>query len=130
MTNYRSVGWDMYDPRTTIKATVLASETIYLGDACRIDSDGYITNDLNATDRIHGLALTGAVGGDELVLVTHGRLKVVDTQTNVGDLVMGGTEVNGSSPNTEAGGQACGWAISAKLLFIHVDNVSAYDLGE
>jgi hypothetical protein len=127
MSVYRSVGWDMYDPRMTIKATVLDGLTdIFVGDCCRIDSNGYITTDLGngANNRVHGLALTTAKALDKLVLVTHGRLKVEDTQADIGDLVNGPNTTAASSPNTALTGHPCGFAIEAKLLFIHIDNLS------
>lgn len=126
MANYKSVGWDMYDPRMTIKATVNADVVkVYKGYACQINSSGEIIVDLSGDDRVHGLALTDANPGDKLVIVTHGRLKTVHAQDTIGDIAYGGTDADGCTPDTILTGTPCGWAIEEYLLFIHIDNLSA-----
>ena len=127
MVQFEAVGWDMYDPRMTLKATVATGVTVHLGYCCRINVSGEIVVDLSGggtEERVHGCALTAAGAGDELVLVTHGRLKVVDTQI-MGDLVWGQEEANGSCPNTLELGKQIGFAISADLIFVHIDTTSA-----
>jgi len=119
---YEAVGWDMYDPRMTLKAE--AGEAIEKGACCWIHTDGLIYLTDNVEDRIHGCALTDASSGDELVLITHGRLKVVDTNT-IGALVYGQQNNGGSVPNTTATGQICGFSITATMIFVHIDSVSA-----
>jgi len=127
MVQYEAVGWDMYDPRMTLKATVATGVTVNLGYCCRINNVGEIVVDLSgggAEERVHGCALTAAGAGDELVRVTHGRLKVVDTQI-MGDLVYGQQEANGSCPNTAGNGKQVGFAVAADLIFVHIDTTSA-----
>ena len=127
MVQYEAVGWDMYDPRMTLKATVATGVTVNKGYCCRIDNAGEIVVDLSGggtEERVHGCALTDASAGDELVLVTHGRLRVVDTQI-MGDLVYGQQQANGSCPNTAAAGKQVGFAIEANLIFVHIDTTSA-----
>jgi len=127
MVQYEAIGWDMYDPRMTLKATVATGVTVHLGYCCRINSSGEIVVDLSGggtEERVHGCALKAASAGDELVLITHGRLKVVDTQI-MGDLVYGQQEANGSCPNTNAAGKQVGFAIEADLVFVHIDTTSA-----
>ena len=124
MPTYTAVGWDMYDPRMTLKATVVSTDTLFVGACCWIDSNGYVNLSDNGEDRIHGCALTAANAGDEVVLVTHGRLKVVDTNT-IGALIYGQQNAGGSVPNTTTTGQICGFSIEATLLFVHIDSPSA-----
>ena len=119
---FSAVGWDMYDPRMTLKAA--AAEAISVGECCWIHTDGLIYISDNIEDRVHGCALTTAAIGDELVLVTHGRLKVVDTNT-IGNLAYGQADANGSAPNTTAAGQVCGFCIAADMIFVHIDSPSA-----
>ena len=121
---YEAVGWDMYDPRMTLKGTVVSTDTLFVGACCWIDSNGYVNLSDNGEDRIHGCALTAANAGDEVVLVTHGRLKVVDTNT-IGALIYGQQNADGSVPNTTTTGQICGFSIEATLLFVHIDSPSA-----
>ena len=124
MPTYSAVGWDMYDPRMTLKATVVSTDTLFVGACCYIDANGYINLSDNGEDRIHGCALTAANPGDEVVLVTHGRLKVVDTNT-IGALIYGQQNAGGTVPNTTTTGQICGFSIEATLLFVHIDSPSA-----
>ena len=126
MPTYLAIGWDMYDPRLTLKGTVVSTDTLFVGACCYIDANGYInlTDDAGGFDRIHGCALTAANPGDEVTLITHGRLKVVDTNT-IGALIYGQADSGGTVPNTNVSGQICGFAIEATLLFIHIDSASA-----
>ncbi len=124
MPTYSAVGWDMYDPRMTLKATVVSTDTLFVGACCWIDSNGYVNLSDNIEDRIHGCALTAANPGDEVTLITHGRLKVVDTNT-IGALIYGQNTALGEVPNTNVAGQVCGFAIEATLLFVHIDSASA-----
>jgi len=120
---FYAVGWDMYDPRMTLKGTA-GEDGIEVGVCCWIHTDGLIYLTDNIQDRIHGCALTAANEGDELTLITHGRLKVVDTNT-IGALIYGQANAGGSVPNTTVAGQVCGFSIEADLLFVHIDSVSA-----
>ena len=119
---YEAVGWDMYDPRMTLKATT--AEDIEKGACCWIHTDGLIYLTDNISNTVHGCALTTEALGNELVLVTHGRLKVVDTNT-IGALARGQQNDGGSVPNTTAAGQICGFCIAADMIFVHIDSVSA-----
>ncbi len=119
---YSAIGWDMYDPRMTLKA--VTAEAITMGTCCWIDTDGLVYLTDNGEDRIHGCALTTEAAGNEIVLVTHGRLKVVDTNT-IGALIYGQQNAGGSVPNTTTTGQICGFSIEATLLFVHIDSPSA-----
>ena len=119
---FEAVGWDMYDPRMTLKAA--AGEDIEKGACCWIHTDGLIYLSDDSEDKVHGCALTDAKSGDELVLVTHGRLKVVDTNT-IGNLAYGQANDGGSVPNTTNAGHVCGFCIAATMIFVHIDSVSA-----
>jgi len=123
-----AVGWDMYDPRMTLKATVKTGETVGIGDCCYIDSNGYINVSDTSQDKTHGCALMAASAGDELVLVTHGRLKMVTEQTP-GALVypQDTADGTGSPPDDAQAGteEPVGFAIEAYLIFVHIDNLSA-----
>ena len=122
-----AVGWDMYDPRMTVKATVKSDQTIDIGDCCWIDSNGLINVSDTDQDRCHGCALEAATGGDELTLVTHGRLKMVTAQEE-GNLVYAQdtTALIGSPPDdTQAASYApVGFAIEEYLIQVHIDNLS------
>lgn len=119
---YEAVGWDMYDPRMTIKA--VTAEDIEKGACCWVHTDGLIYLTDNIDNTVQGCALTTEASGNELVLVTHGRLKVVDTNT-IGALVYGQQNNGGSVPNTTNAGNVCGFCIAADLIFVHIDSVSA-----
>ena len=119
---YEAVGWDMYDPRMTLKG--VTAEDITKGCCCWIGSNGLIYLTDNIINTVHGCALTTEAAGNELVLVTHGRLKVVDTNT-IGALAKGQQNDGGSVPNTNSAGQVCGFCIAAKMIFVHIDSVSA-----
>jgi len=119
---FEAVGWDMYDPRMTLKA--VTAEAITKGACCYIHTDGLIYLSDDSEDRIHGCALTTEAAGSELVLVTHGRLKVVDTNT-IGNLAYGQANAGGSVPNTTVAGQVCGFCIAATMIFVHIDSPSA-----
>lgn len=124
MPTYEAVGWDMYDPRMTLKGTVIPTDTLFVGACCYIDGNGYVNLTDDSEDKIEGCALTAANPGDEVTLITHGRLKVAATNTR-GALIYGQTDSGGSVPNTETTGQVCGFSIEAKLLFVHIDSTSA-----
>jgi len=124
MPTYTAVGWDMYDPRMTLKGTVVSTDTLFIGACCYIDSNGYINLTDNLVNTVHGCALTAANPGDEVTLVTHGRLKVVNTNT-IGALAYGQAAAGGNVPFTNTSGQKCGFCIEADLLFIHIDTASA-----
>jgi len=122
---YTAVGWDMYDPRLTLKGTA-GEDDIEVGACCWISGsygEIFLTDD--AMSIVHGCALTRADEGDELVLVTHGRLRVPDDNT-IGAAVYG--QINpgrGSAPNVTVSGNVCGFAIESNLLFVHIDQASA-----
>jgi len=123
-----AVGWDMYDPRMTIKATVKTGETVGIGDCCYIDSNGFINVSDTTIDKTHGCALMAANAGDELVLVTHGRLRMVTEQTPAAFVYAQDTIAGTGSPpdDTQASGyEPVGFAIEAYLIFVHIDNLSA-----
>ena len=114
----------MYDPRMTLKGTA-GEDDIEVGACCWFNStngDIYLTDD--ATSIIHGCALTSADDGDELVLVTHGRLRVTDSNTP-GALVYGQRNVGGSAPNVVTTGNVCGFSVEDYLIFVHIDSPSA-----
>ena len=125
-------GWDMYDPRLTVKATVaaLGAQTaaafvIDIGDCCYIDGNGDIQVSETTQDRCHGCALMAAEGGDELVLVTHGRLKMVTAQTPGNDVMSphAGADV-GQPPSDGGAGQVVGFAVEEYLIVVNIDSVS------
>ena len=121
---YTAVGWDMYDPRMTLKGEA-GEDDIGIGACCWISSTNgeiYLSDD--ATSIIHGCALTEANDGDELVLVTHGRLRVTDSNTP-GINVYGQLNAGGSAPNDTISGAVCGFSIENYLIFVHIDSVSA-----
>lgn len=121
-------GWDMYDPRMTLKATVKTGETVGIGDCCYIDGNGFINVSDTSIDKTHGCALMAAIAGNELVLVTHGRLKMVTEQTP-GNFVYAQDTADGTgSPPSETKASSyepVGFAIEAYLIFVHIDNLSA-----
>lgn len=110
-----AVGWDMYDPRLTVKGTAL--EVIHLGDCCYIDADGVRYTD--ATEKINGCALKAYAIGDEVTLITHGRLRMVTAQVP-GAEVSGPNGGTGTPPDDAGGGRACGFAIEEYLIFVHI----------
>ncbi len=127
-----AVGWDMYDPRLTIKATVAAlgaqtaaAFTIDIGDCCYIDGNGDIQVSEDTQDRCHGCALMAAEGGDELVLVTHGRLKMETAQTPGADVMSphAGADV-GQPPDDGGAGPVVGFAVEEYLIVVNIDSVS------
>ena len=120
---YTAVGWDMYDPRMTLKGEA-GEDDIGIGACCWFSGNGEIYLTDNVQSRVHGCALTMADDGDELVLVTHGRLRVPDTNT-MGALVYGQDNEGGSAPNVITSGNVCGFAIEANLIFVHIDSPSA-----
>lgn len=126
-----AVGWDMYDPRLTIKGkAATAFEIGYCGYIKSSDGLLYATaTDFNgsAVETVHGCALKKAAIDDELVLITHGRLKMVTEQTE-GNLIKGPTVTDSegvSPPSTTLTGRTCGFAIEDYLVFVHIDNASA-----
>ncbi|GAG95137.1 unnamed protein product [marine sediment metagenome] len=129
-----AVGWDMYDPRLTLKANVKQyfddGTTVYaiaIGDCCYIDGNGLIQLSDADKSTVHGCALMAAVGGDELTLVTHGRLRMVTAQTPGDDIKSDNTEADGGGEppsTTNATGSVCGYAISAYLVWVHVTYTS------
>ena len=119
---FEAEGWDMYDPRMTLKA--VTAEDITKGACCWIAANGlvYLTDNLDNT--VQGCALTTEAEGNEIVLVTHGRLKVVDDNT-IGALAYAQQNDGGSVPNTNNAGQVCGFCIAVDMIFVHIDAVSA-----
>ncbi|TEU08468.1 hypothetical protein E3J20_08520 [Candidatus Bathyarchaeota archaeon] len=127
-----AVGWDMYDPRLSIKATVAAlgaqtaaAFTIDIGDCCYIDGNGEIQVSETTEDKCHGCALMAATGGDELVLITHGRLKMVTAQTPGSDVKSphAGADV-GQPPDDGGGGQVVGFAVEEYLIVVNISATS------
>lgn len=119
-------GWDMYDPRLTIKATVKTGETVGLGDCCYIDGNGYINVSDTDEERCHGCALKAAVAGEKLVLIMNGRLRVQTAQTP-GDPVKSQKLASGtgSCPDDAGTGFAVGFAIEEYVIAVNIDSVSA-----
>jgi len=127
-----AVGWDMYDPRLTVKAMVAllgaqtgAAFTVGIGDCCYIDGNGAIQVSEDTEDKCHGCALEAAVGGDELVLVTHGRLRMVTAQTPGGNVMSPHAGADTGAPPDDAGaGPIVGFAAETYLIIVHIDSVS------
>ena len=118
-------GIKMYDIRTTIKAP--AGETIEIGESCCIHTDGTaILVDDAGSQPVHGWALTAAVEGQEVTLVTTARLTLDTTQT-IGARLYTGAVAGGSPPSTTfaATGPVCGFAITATLVFVNVPTPAA-----
>lgn len=115
-----ATGWDMYDPRNSLKAE--AAEAISMGEGCYINNDGliYICDNI-VTDKCHGYALTDAADGDMLVLVTHGRLRVQTAQTQ-GNKAYSGNFAGGTAPSTTfVTGIVVGTAIEEYLVWVHIE---------
>jgi len=119
---YTAVGWDMYDPRLTLKGEA-GEDDIEVGACCHISTNGEIWLTDNNTSIVHGCALTSADDGDELVLVTHGRLRVATSNTP-GAQVYGQINDGGSVPDDNAEGNVVGFAIENYLVFVHIDSDS------
>jgi len=115
-------GWDMYEPRSTIKAE--AAEAIKACYACYIASDGkaYLC-DNTVNNMVHGVALKAVAAGEQVVLVTHGRLYVTILQT-IGNKAKVTTSSGGNVPSTTLSGVTCGSAIGAYLVLVHVEPAS------
>jgi hypothetical protein len=114
------VGWDMYDPRSTIKAE--AAEAITAGYACYIHTDGKAYLDDNSVNnQVHGVALIDAAVGELVTLVTHGRLYTTATQT-IGNKAKVSNQAGGGLPSTAGSGTAtAGFAIDTYLIMIHIE---------
>ena len=112
------ISWDMYDPRTTVKAT--ADEDMTRGECCYLHTDGKARLcDNGKSDEFVGCALKDYDEGDKAVLVTHGRLNVTTTQT-IGALAKVPNTSGGGPPDTAGGGSAeAGVAIGANLIAVH-----------
>jgi len=115
-----AVGWDMYDPRLTVKGVL--AEVLPIGGCGFIHTDGLIYASDDDDDKCHGFALEAGAVGDMIVLVTYGRLKVEDT-FDEGTLVYtqhagSGT---GSPPGTTDPGShhAVGYTIDTHLMLLH-----------
>lgn len=120
-----AIGWDMYEPRTTLKA--VAVETIEKGESVYIHTDGLVyVVDNTKSDVCHGWALEAAAAGDYLTIVTEGRLNIVTTQT-IGARVYTGNVAGGSAPSTTlaAVGVICGYAVTANLVALRVVSPAA-----
>ncbi|GAH74460.1 unnamed protein product, partial [marine sediment metagenome] len=80
-------------------------------------------------DKCHGCALQAAVGGDELVLVTHGRLRMVTAQTPGADVKSphAGADV-GQPPDENGGGQVVGFAVEEYLIVVNISATSTSPL--
>jgi len=115
-------GWDMYDPRMTVKAE--AAEIITKGYACYIASDGkaYLC-DNSVNNMFHGCALQTVAAGEKVTLVTHGRLYTTVAQT-IGNKAKSTTSSGGAVPSTTLSGIVCGTAIAAYLIQIHAEPAS------
>jgi hypothetical protein len=130
-----AIGWDMYDPRLTIKATVAAlgaqggaAFLIDIGDCCYIDGSGDIQVSEDTEDKCHGCALMAASGGDELVLITHGRLKMETAMTPGSNVFSNHAGQDTGSPpvDTSVGGSPIvGFAVEEYLIVVNIDSVSA-----
>lgn len=120
-----AVGWDMYDPRLTIKAEVYTGETVGIGDCCYIDGNGYINVSDTDEDKCHGCALEAATAGDMLVLVTNGRLRMVTAQTPGANVNSSqGASGTGNPPDDGGAGPIVGFAVEEYLVFVNIDSVS------
>ncbi len=115
-----AVGWDMYDPRLTIKGK--AAEALSLGDCAYIHTDGLIYY-TDATEDIDGCALKAVAVGEEVTLVTHGRLRMVTAQTP-GSAVQGPNGGSGTPPDDGGGGRICGMVISTYLILVHIGDTA------
>jgi len=111
-----AVGWDMYDPRLTVKGT--CSDALEIGWCAFIHTDGLIYYS-GSTQTVHGCALKEAAVDDEVTLVTHGRLRMVTAQ-NKGVVVKGPTSGSGSPPDDGLTGKICGYSIEEYLIFVHI----------
>jgi len=120
-----AVGWDMYDPRLTVKATL--AEDLPIGGCGWIDTDGLIYASDNSQSRCHGCALEAGVAGEKVVLVTYGRLRVADTFEE-GTLVytQEAGDGTGSPPGTTqpASHNPVGYTIEPHLMLIHPDGLN------
>jgi len=112
--------WDMYDPRTTIKAE--AVEDIAACYGCYIAPDGKAYLDDNAVNnQVHGVSLKGVKAGEKVVLVTHGRLNV-DADQTIGNKAKVVATSGGGVPSTAAGGTAVvGFAIATRVVMVHIE---------
>lgn len=117
-----AISWDMYDPRSTIKAQ--AAEDIAAGYACYIASDGkaYLCDD-GVNNQVHGVALKATSSGEKVTLITHGRLNVIIAQT-IGNKAKVTTASGGNSPSTTLSGVCAGFAIAAYVVFVHIEPAS------
>jgi len=114
----------MYDPRLTLKGTA-GEDDIEVGACCWISAsygDIFLCDD--AVSIVHGCALTRADEGDELVLITHGRLRVADDNVIGAQVYCQHNAGRGSAPNTSIHGNVCGFSIENNLIFVHTDSVS------
>lgn len=112
--------WDMYDPRTTIKAE--AVEAIAACYGCYIASNGkaYLCDD-SVNNQVHGVSLKAVGLGEKVTLVTHGRLNVDVTQT-IGNKANVSNQEGGGVPGTDKAGSAkVGFAIAAKVVMVHIE---------
>jgi len=112
--------WDMYDPRTTIKAE--AVEAIPACYGCYIASDGKAYLDDNTiNNQVHGVSLQAVAAGEKVCLVTHGRLNVDTTQT-IGNKAKVSNQSGGGVPGTDKSGTCtAGFAIAAKVVMVHIE---------
>ena len=116
------VGWDMYDPRTTIK--VEAAEDLGIGKGCYIASDGKAYLDDNSvSNMVHGVPLKSVKAGEQVVLVTHGRLYTTVLQT-IGNKAKVSTASGGAVISTTLSGVTAGFAIGAYLIMVHIEPAS------
>ena len=116
-----AVGWDMYDPRLTVKGTL--AEAIGLGDCCWIHTDGLVYLSDNVEDKCNGCGLTAGAIGDEITLVTHGRLRMVTAQTPGANVLSCGLS-GGGPPDDGGSGPIVGFAAETYLIIVHIDSVS------
>lgn len=121
-----AVGWDMYDPRLTVKAVL--AEALGIGDCGFIHTDGLIYASDDNQSRCHGCALEAGAVDDMIVLVTHGRLRMVTAQTPGAPVYTqhAGAGVGSPPDDTDPGSHnPVGFAIEAYLIFVHVDGANA-----
>lgn len=120
MSAVEAVGWDMYQPRSTIK--VEAAEAIGKGECCYIlNTDGlaYLC-DAGENNKCHGVALNGVAAGEMVTLVTDGRLRVATAQT-IGNQAFSGNINGGTAPTTTlATGIVVGMAIADYLVLVRI----------
>jgi len=120
-----AIGWDMYDPRLTVKGEL--AEALPIGGCGFIHTDGLIYASDDDESKCHGFALEAGAVGDIIVLVTYGRLRVSDTfdeGTNV-FTQHAGSAIGSAPGTTNAGGHnPVGYTIDTHLMLVHTGGLN------